>query len=105
MGEFSLTISPKEESKGISAELIYNILKIKCFLDDKQIKVISTLNKEKNIIEIQTNETFTKLGNLTWQLFFDKKELNYTVHIIPQAKITNLNLAINANSLSIIRYI
>ena len=101
LGEFSnLTISPKEESKGISAELIYNILETKCFLEDKPIKVISILNKENNTIEIQTNETFTKLGNLTWQLFFDKKELNYTVHSIPEAKITNLNLAINANSLS-----
>ena len=101
LGEDSnLTISPKEESKGISAELIYNILVTKCFLEDKPIKVISTLNKENNTIEIQTNETFTKLGNLTWQLFFDKKELNYTVHIIPEAKITNLNLVINANSLS-----
>ena len=52
LGEFSnLTISPKEESKEISAELIYNIIEIKCFLDDKPIEVISTLNKEKNIIE------------------------------------------------------
>ena len=44
LGEFSnLTISPKEELKGISAELIYCILEIKCFLDDKPIEVISTL--------------------------------------------------------------
>ena len=42
LGEFSnLTISPKEESKGISAELIYNILETKYFLDDKPIEVIS----------------------------------------------------------------
>ena len=101
LDEFSnLTISPKEESKGISAELIYSILEIKCFLDDKPIEVVSTLNKEKNIFEIQTKDAIINLGNLTWQLFFGKKELNYTVHIIPEAIITNLNLAINANSLS-----
>ena len=62
----NLTISPKEELKGISAELIYNILETKCFLDDKPIEVISTLNKEKNIIEIQTKKTINNLGNLTW---------------------------------------
>ena len=65
LGEFSLTISPKEESKGISAELIYNILETKCFLDDKPIEVISTLNKERNIIKIQTKEILANLRNLT----------------------------------------
>ena len=101
LGEFSnLTISPKEESREISAELIYSILEIKCFLNDKPIEAISTLNKEKNIIEIQTKEATANSGNLTWQLFFVKKELNYTVHVIAEATITNLNLAINTNSLS-----
>ena len=102
LGEVSnLTISPKEEYKNeISAEMIYDILEVKCHFGNMSYEVISKLNKESNNIEIYHKELITSPGIITWQILFEDKELNYTVNITAEAVISNLKFTINQDSLS-----
>lgn len=102
LGETSkLTISPKEEYKNlISAEMIFDILEVKCYLGNMSYEVISKLNNESNNIEIYPKESITSPGVITWQILFENKELNYTVNITAEAIIPNLKFTINSDSLS-----
>ena len=96
LGEISnITIYPKDkDGNEISAEKIFEHIKIKCLFNNNSLEIFSHVNQENNTIEVYNKENITSPGIIIWQIIFDNNIVNYSVSITTEAIISNLKLNI-----------